>query len=129
MTHQAQEADANLAEIRRLRTRIGHLLDDVEQMRREIAAERRARELAEADAAAYRRIIDVLSRAGDFASLRGVASAALVKFQPGAALLAELEAARELKEWARKWQRDHIVSLEMIRAMDAMDAARKAGDE
>lgn len=45
---------------------------------------------------------------------------------PGAALLRELEAARELKDWTRKWQRDHIISLEMIRAMDAMDAAEKA---
>lgn len=52
---------------------------------------------------------------------------------PGRALMArataELTAARELKDWARKWQRDHVISLEMIRAMDAMDAAMKARSE
>lgn len=80
MSHEAQEADANLIEIARLRAEL---------------------EQAQADIAAYRRIIDVLSRAGDIASVRGVASAALVQFRPGAQILTELEAARAVVEAAR----------------------------
>lgn len=38
-------------------------------------------------------------------------------------------AAHELKECTRKWQRDHIISLEMIRALDVLDAAVKASGE
>jgi hypothetical protein len=56
------------------------------------------------------------------------ADEALAHPRPGAALLAELDAARELKGWARKWQHHHIISLEMIRAMDAMDAAAKGAE-
>ncbi len=82
---------------------------------------------AEADAAALRRAMGVLTRVGDAESARSLARGMLERMNAGAALLAELAAARDLKEWTRKWQRDHIISREMIAAMDAMDAARARG--
>lgn len=128
MTDDALMADANLAEIARLTTQVRDLYDVIKQMRAALASERRARTLAESDSAAYRRMIAVLARAGDLDTVRGVAGAALTTLRPGAALLAELEAARELKDWTRRWQRHNLVSLDMIRAMDAMDMAAQGGD-
>jgi hypothetical protein len=46
------------------------------------------------------------------------------------ALLSELAAARQLQDWTRKWQSgEHIISTQMMRAMEAMDEARKARAE
>lgn len=88
MSEEIALADATLAEIARLTITITGLRATITQQQREIAAERRARELAQSYA----------------------------------------DAARALHEWTRKWQRHHIISLDMIRAMDAMDAAVKASD-
>lgn len=100
-SHEISLADANMAEIARLHSKLISLRQELEQKDQAILAERRARDLALADTAAYRRVLEVLSRAGDVASVRGVALAALTKIQAGAPLLAELDAARAVVAAAR----------------------------
>lgn len=126
MSDDALIADANLAEIARLRSELKGMHHEYEQQRESLVSERAARELAEADAAAFRRVVEVLSRAGDLASVRGVARTALSRVGAGAQLLAELKAACEIVATLRQhWHAGGEVWRSIDQDLATYDAAVK----
>lgn len=100
-SHEISLADANMAEVARLHSKLIDLRAALEQKDQAILAERRARDLALADTAA---LIRALEQAAEMFTIKGarvVARDALVADHPGAQLLAELDAARAVVAAAR----------------------------
>lgn len=128
-SHEISLADANMAEVARLHSKLIDLRAALEQKDQAILAERRARDLALADTAAYRRVLEVLSRAGDVASVRGVALAALTKLSAGAQLLAELDAARAYLDYVDNYRALGRMSDDERNLYDAAWEARTKASE
>ena len=130
MSEEIRLTDANMAEIARLYTTIAGLRAELAQKDRCILAERRAREMADADNAA---LMQALEHAGEMFTIKGarvVARDALARNHPGAALLAELDAAREIVATLRRhWNVGGEVWGSIDRDFDAYDAAVKASKE
>jgi hypothetical protein len=145
MSHEAHEADANLAEIARLRTDLELAHEALSQAERALLAERAARRNAEADAAALvlalrgRQTCEICGGRGiTWTDVQGEAEAeacecwifadeALAHPRPGVALLVELDLLRELVADVARWResidaRDLHYVFETMDKIDAMNA-------
>lgn len=146
MSEEIMAADANLAEIARLRSELSDARQALAQARQATESERVARRNAEADNAALIGALDDLlhevrhtlagrSTRPDLVDAEQDALARSAKPHPGRALLTELDAARAVVAHARDWreafeQLDGVYDAEqaLIGALRQHDAAVKARD-
>lgn len=117
MNDDALQADANLAELARLRSALAGVRDVLAQRGRALVAAHRAIEIAQADAGALQRLI---ARYLDDITVSPLELNAGLRDHPGAPLLAVLDAAREavLTQSTKSYA-------DLMHAVVACDAAQK----
>jgi len=133
MTDDARTANADLAEIARLRAQLGGLRDVLAQRDRALIAAHRAIEIRDVDNGAYVEALQWLYDDWNGPSTEALARArmALAADHPGAALLAELDAARAVIAFVGPNADCPTSALnhELTRLLLAYDAAVKARTE